>query len=403
MNLRTYSLLMALCLGGSVLIGCAKPQSPTPTGAATGGQQTTPTRGGTAPAEGKIPLGVYMCNTGDIATFGQSSTKAIRLAVEEINAAGGVLGKQIDLIVEDDQSKPEEAANAAQKLIQQDNVLCVLGEVASSNSLAAAPICQTAKTPMVTPSSTNEKVTQTGDFIFRVCFTDDFQGLVMSRFARETLKAKTAVILSDVSSDYSKGLSKVFRETFTKAGGQILGEESYAQKDKDFRAQLTKFKSLNPDVMYIPGYYTEIALVMSQARQLGITAPGIGGDGWDSPKLVEIAGKAVEGCYFSNHYSKDDPNPVVQKFVRTFQAKHNEAPDALAACAYDAVRVVAEAIKQAGKADRAALRDALAKTRNFDGVTGRITIDANRNAQKPATILTIKGGKQVFVQTMAQE
>jgi len=320
--------------------------------------------------------------------------------VKEVNAAGGVLGRQIKLIVEDDQCKPEEAANAAQKLTQQDKVLCVLGEVASSNSLAAAPICQDAKTPMVTPSSTNPAVTKTGDYIFRICFTDDFQGLVMAKFAAKDLSARTAVIFSDVASDYSKGLSTVFRETFTAAGGRILAEESYNQGDRDFRAQLTKFKQLHPDVVYIPGYYGEVAMILSQAKQLGLHAHAIGGDGWDSPKLVEIGGDAAEGVYFSNHYSKDDPNPLVQAFVANFQAQYHEVPDALAACAYDAVRIVAQAIEKAGTVDREALRNALASVKGFAGVTGVITIDQNRNARKSATILTIKHGKQTFVRTI---
>lgn len=379
-------------LGIMLLAGCPrhKPEAKTP-------------ETGMPKVSGEIVLGSYMCNTGPFATFGQSSTKAMQLAVEEINAKGGVLGKQIKLIVEDDQCKPEEAANAAQKLIEQDKVLCVIGEVASSNSLAAAPICQNAKTPMVTPSSTNPAVTQTGDYIFRICFTDDFQGLVMSRYAFEDIGAKTAVIFSDVASDYSKGLSKVFRETFTARGGKILAEESYNQGDRDFRAQLTKFRALKPDVVFIPGYYQEVALILSQARQLGLKAAFLGGDGWDSPKLVEIAGEAAEGGCFSNHYSKDDPNPVVQQFVKSFQAKYNEIPDALAACAYDAVRIVARAIEMAGVEDRTAVRDALARIKDFNGVTGKITIDENRNAKKSATILKIKGGVQTFVKTMAPE
>jgi branched-chain amino acid transport system substrate-binding protein len=384
-----------LCLALALLVTAGCPKPPT-----TGPPSAAPK---TAAPGADIPIGAYFGNTGPFATFGQSSTKALRLAADETNAAGGVLGKKIRLIVEDDQCKPEEAANAAQKLIQQDQALCLLGEVASSNSLAAAPICQSAKTPMVTPSSTNPAVTKTGDYVFRVCFTDDFQGLVMSRFAHDKLKARTAVIFSDVSSDYSKGLSQVFRDDFTKTGGKILAEESYTQGDKDFRAQLTKFKPLSPDVMYVPGYYGEVAMIMSQARQLGIKSAGLGGDGWDSPKLVEIAGKAAEGCFFSNHYSKDDPNPIVQKFVADFKARYNEVPDALAACAYDAFRVVVEAITRAGKLDRTALRDALAQTKDFNGVTGKITIDAGRNARKSATVLTIKDGKQAFVQTMAPQ
>lgn len=352
------------------------------------------------PSGEAIKLGAIMPNTGSFATFGQSSTKAMRLAVEEINSAGGVLGRRLELIVEDTQCRPEEAANAAQKLVHQDRVLCVIGEVASSNTLAAAPISQDARTPQVTPASTNPAVTEVGDHIFRVCFTDDFQGLVMARFAREELDARTAVIFSDVSSDYSRGLAEVFRETFTGAGGEVLAQESFTQGDRDFRAQLTKLRGLNPDVIYIPAYYSEVALILSQARQLGITAVGIGADGWDSPKLVEIAADAAEGGFFSNHYSKDDPRPTVQDFVAAFEARYNEIPDALAALAYDAIRIVTQAIERAGVAERAALRDALARTRDFDGVTGTITFDENRNARKSATVLTIKDGRQEFVKTM---
>ena len=394
---KSTDLLVALvCLSLLTLtLGC----NPSVTDGGGGG--TTPTGPtSTGDAAGEIVLGSYMPNTGAFATFGQSSTKAMHMAVAEINAAGGVLGKQIKLIVEDDQCKPEEAANAAQKLIQQDQVLCVIGEVASSNSLAAAPICQSGKTPMVTPSSTNPAVTRTGDYIFRICFTDDFQGLVMAKFATDNLNARTAVIFSDIASDYSKGLSKVFGEAFTAAGGEVLAEESYNQGDRDFRAQLTKFKPLTPDVIYVPGYYGEVAMILSQARQLGLEADILGGDGWDSPKLVEIAGDAAEGGYFSNHYSKDDPNPIVQGFVANFQAEHGEVPDALAACAYDAIRIVAQAIEAAGTVDRDALRDALAEVKDFDGVTGTITIDANRDALKTATILTIKDGVQTFVDTI---
>jgi len=396
MSIRSWFILTVILVGApALLLSCKQRQE----GPATAGGGPPP-GGAKVAAAGEIRLGSYMCNTGSFATFGQSSTKAMQLAVEELNARGGVLGKKIRLTVEDDQCKPEEAANAARKLIDQDKVLCVIGEVASSNSLAAAPICQSSKTPMVTPSSTNPAVTKVGDFIYRICFTDDFQGLVMARYAAEDLGARTAVIFSDVASDYSKGLSQVFRRTFTSLGGQVLGEESYSQGDKDFRAQLTKFQGLSPDVLYIPGYYGEVALILLQAHELGLKVTPIGGDGWDSPKLVEIAGKAAEGGCFSNHYSKDDPNPVVQGFVSSFKAKHNEEPDALAACAYDAIRIVAQALESAGKEDREALREALSEIRDFDGVTGQITIDKDRNAKKSATILTIEDGKQAFVRTM---
>ncbi len=397
---RTGALaLCILCTVVVVVSGCpprstpASPPAP-PSTAAAGDRASAPSGGD------EVVLGAVMPNTGSFATFGQSSTKAMRMAVDELNAAGGVTGRQVRLVVEDDQCKPEEAANAALKLIQQDRVVGIIGEIVSSNSLAAAPICQTNQTPMVSPASTNPAVTQKGDCIFRVCFTDDFQGLVMARFATQTLKAKTAVILADVNSDYSRGLSSVFGTVFAEAGGRVLAEESYSQGDRDYRAQLTKFKPLKPDVMYVPGYYGEVALVLSQARELGLTATGLGSDGWDSPKLVEVAGSAAEGGYFSNHYSKDDPNPVVQKFVAGFQARYNEVPDALAALAYDAVGVVATALKAAGKAERTTLRAALAGTRDFAGVTGHITIDAARNARKSAVVLTIKGGKQTFVQTV---
>jgi len=392
---RTYQLLLA-GVAVVLLTGCPTKKAP-PT------QYTPPQPAATAPkaASGdEIPIGSIMCNTGSFATFGQSSTKAMRMAVDEINGRGGVLGRNLKLLVEDDQCKPEEAANAAQKLIQQNQVLCIVGEVVSSNSLAAAPICQAAGVPMVSPASTNPQVTQVGDCIFRVCFTDDFQGLVMARFAAEKLKAKTAVIISDTASDYSQGLSEVFTRVFEAAGGKVLGEESFSQGDKDFRAQLTKLKDLNPDVLYVPAYYGDVAPILSQARQLGLRATGLGGDGWDSPKLVEVAGDAAEGGYFSNHYSKDDPNPVVQGFVAGYHKRYHEDPDALAALAYDAVRVVTEALERAGQVDRKALRDAIAQTVDFDGVTGKITIDPQRNAHKSAAILTIKGGKQAFVQTM---
>jgi len=350
-----------------------------------------------------IKLGSFMCNTGNIATFGQSTTRAMGLAVEEINAQGGVLGKKLQLIVEDDGSDQQQVPNAVNKLITKDQVVVVIGEVASSNSMAGASVCQPAGVPMLTPSSTNVNVTKEGDFIFRSCFTDDFQAAVMALFARRNLKARTAAILKDVQSDYSKGLTEFFQKSFTALGGRVLGVEAYAQKDKDFSAQLTKIKTLKPDVIYLPGYYEDIGNICRQARELGLTATFIGGDGWDSPKLTELGGEAVEGCYFSNHYSKEEQRPEVQAFVKTFQERYGEAPDALAACGYDAVRIVADALRRAGTVDRRALRDALAQTKNFPGVTGIITLDAQRNAQKKAVVLTIKQGQQKYVTTISPE
>lgn len=348
-----------------------------------------------------IKLGAFMCNTGNIATFGQSTTRAMGLAVEEINAQGGVLGKPLQLIVEDDGSDQQQVPNVVNKLITKDNVVAVIGEVASSNSMAGASVCQPARVPMLTPSSTNINVTKEGDFIFRSCFTDDFQAAVMALFARRNLKAQTAAILKDVQSDYSKGLTEFFQKSFTLLGGKVLGVEAYAQKDKDFSAQLTKIKTLKPDVIYLPGYYEDIGNICRQARQLGLQSTFIGGDGWDSPKLTELGGEAVEGCYFSNHYSKEEKRPQVQTFVKVFQDKYGEAPDALAACGYDAVHIVADALRRAKVVDREALREALAQTKNFPGVTGIITIDAQRNAQKKAVVLTIQGGQQKYVTTIS--
>lgn len=344
----------------------------------------------------EIVVGEYGSLTGNTATFGQSTKNGSEMAFAEINQTGGLLGKQVKLIVEDDQSKPEEAATAVTKLINQNNVQAVLGEVASSRSLAAAPICQGAKIPMVAPSSTNPKVTQVGDYIFRVCFTDIQQGEADAKFAAKSLKLKKAAILYDVRNDYSVGLRLVFMQKFKEYGGEIVAEQSYSEGDSDFRAQLTQLKSANPEIIYVPGYYTEVGTIARQARDLGITVPLSGGDGWDSPRLWEIGGKALNGCYFSNHYSVDDPSPAVQKFVADYKAKYGNTPDALAALGYDAARILADAIKRANSTDGPKLRDALAATKGFAGVTGTITIDAERNAVKPVVLLKVQDGKFVF-------
>ncbi len=351
--------------------------------------------------QNEIVVGEYSSLTGTTATFGQSTHNGILMAFAEINAAGGVLGKQLRLITEDDQSKPEEAATAATKLISQDRVVALLGEVASSRSLAVAPIAQANRVPMISPSSTNPKVTEVGDFIFRVCFIDPFQGSVMAKFAANTLKARNVAILYDVKNDYSVGLRQFFTSTFQSLGGKIVGEQSYSEGDSDFRAQLTALKAGKPEAIYVPGYYTEAATMARQARELGITAPLMGGDGWDSQRLFEIGGKAIEGSYISNHYSADDPNPVIQKFVAAYKEKHGITPDGLAALAYDAARILADAMKRAGSTEGAALRDAIAATKGFDGVTGNISIDDKRNAVKPAVVLKVAGGKFQYVETIA--
>jgi branched-chain amino acid transport system substrate-binding protein len=274
-------------------------------------------------------------------------------------------------------------------------------KVASTNSKQMAPACQNNKTPMITPSSTNPEVTAIGDYIFRVCFIDPFQGTVMARFAHENLKLSKVAILKDVRSDYSMGLSRFFAETFTKAGGQIVKEASYSKGDVDFKAQLTQIKTTNPQAIYVPGYYNDVGLIAQQARDLGITVPLMGGDGWDSSKLYEIGGKALNGCYFSNHSTNQDPNPKLQKFIADYKAAYGEVPDALAALAYDAARVAADALAREKNQTGADLRDAIAATRDFDGVTGKITLDKNRNAVKPAVVLKIEDGKQIYQTTIA--
>jgi len=332
--------------------------------------------------------------TGPEATFGQSTHNGIMLALDEINGAGGVKGRKIKVITEDDQSKQEEAANAVTKLISQNGVVAVLGEVASSSSLAAAPICQANKIPMITPSSTNAAVTQKGDYIFRMCFIDDYQGVALANYIARDLKLKRAAILRDVKSDYSMGLAEVFKKQFTSLGGQIVADTSYAKGDSDFRAQLTGMKSSRPEVFFVPGYYTDIGQIAIQARDLGMAQPLVGGDGWESPKLIEIGGKALEGSFYSNHYYADDPAPAVRNFVEKYNQRYGQKPDSLAALGYDSMKVLAAAMTRAATIDGPSIRDEIAKTRAFSGVTGIITLGPDRNpVDKKLVVLEIKGGQ----------
>ena len=256
---------------------------------------------------------------------------------------------------------------------------------------------------MISPASTNPRVTQVGNYIFRVCFLDTFQGAVMAKFASDTLKVKKVAILVDVRSDYSVGLQTFFGQAFKKLGGEIVAEQSYSQGDSDFRAQLTAIKAANPEAIYVPGYYTEVGTIVHQARELGITVPFLGSDGWDSPKLWEIGGTSLNGCYFSNHYATDDPNPVVQKFVNDYKAKYKQLPDALAALAYDAARILADAMQRAGSTDGEKVRNAIASTKDFPGVTGQISINEERNAVKTAVIVKVENGKYLLTETIKPE
>ena len=340
----------------------------------------------------KVRVGVFMSTTGTTANFGISSVNGIKMAADEINAAGGINGKQVELLVQDDRSDASEAATIVTKFVTQDQVNAVIGEVASSRSIAAAPIAQNAKIPMLTPSSTNPEVTKKGDFIFRSCFIDPYQGAAIALFAAKTLGAKTAAIMVDRKNDYSTGLEKVITETFTRLGGKMVATQSYQEGDQDFNAQLTSLKGSNPEVIFVPGYYNDVGLIAKQARDKGITVPLIGGDGWDSEQLYKIGGTALNGSYFTNHYSPFDTAPNVVKFVNDYKSRYNSTPDALAATAYDAANIMFDAIKRSKSLSGTDIRDALQATNAFPGVTGTVTFNKQRDAVKPIVMIEIKDG-----------
>jgi branched-chain amino acid transport system substrate-binding protein len=340
----------------------------------------------------KVRIGVFMSLTGSTANFGISSVNGIKLAADEVNAAGGINGKLVELKVEDDRSDASEAATIVTKFVTQDQVHAILGEVASSRSIAAAPIAQNAKIPMLTPSSTNPEVTKKGDYIFRSCFIDPVQGAAIGQFAARTLNAKRGAIMVDRKNDYSTGLAQNITETFTRLGGTMVATTSYQEGDQDFNAQLTSLKGSNPEVIFVPGYYNDVGLIAKQARDKGITVPLVGGDGWDSAQLYAIGGSALDGCFFSNHYSPFDTDPKVQKFVNDYKARYGAIPDALAATAYDAAHIMFDAIKRANSLEGKAIRDALAATKEFPGVTGKVTFNENRDAVKPIVMIEIKPG-----------
>jgi branched-chain amino acid transport system substrate-binding protein len=376
-------------------------------------------------AADEIVIGEYGSLTGNDATFGQSTKEGVELALSQLQGGqqmGAIGGLKVRTVVEDDQGRPEEAVTVVKKLINQDQVCSVIGEVASSRSIAAAPVCQEAGVPMISPSSTNPKVTQQGNYIFRMCFIDPFQGTVMAKFAAINLKLKNVAILEAADQDYSVGLTQYFSEAFTSLGGTIAGgkPQAYQANDTDFRSQLTAIKALNPQAIYVPGYYTGVGLIARQARELGIKVPLLGGDGWESEKLLEIGGDALNGCYYSNHFAVDNPDPRLQGFIKAYKDKFGKEPDAIGGLAYDAANVLFQSIQtlhdqdaaafaglgssQAGKPARKAatakLRDIIAGLKDYPGVTGNITLDANRNASKPAVVLEIKGGKKIYNTTV---
>ncbi len=397
--MRTARVLLIFALiTGLVFFGVScggSTTSPTPTSSPS---PTTSSPSPTPPAK-DIIIGVVAPLTGDSATFGKSTQEGAELATAEWNAKGGINGSQIVLKIADDKSDPTEGAAGITRLIEQDKIVGEIGTVQSKVSLAIAPILQAKKIPMISPTSTNEKVTLVGDFIFRACFIDNFQGVVGAAFAYDNLKVTKAACLFDVGNDYTKGLAENFRDAFTKLGGTIVGFEAHPTGATDFNAQLTKIIAAGPELIYISDYYNDVGLICKQARALGYTGFFLGGDGWDSADLVKIGGDAVEGGFFTNHFSKDDTRPEVQAFVKDYTAKFGAPPDALAALAYDAANLMFDAISRAKSTDGTAIRDAL-KVANFKAVSGTIKFDANRNPIKAAVIIEIKGGQQTYKATV---
>ncbi len=353
----------------------------------------------------EIVIGLVTPVTGDVATFGMSVRNAALLWEKQVNNRGGIQGRKVKIIVEDDKGVPSETANAVSKLINQSKVLMIMGPVTSKCANAGAPIGQASKVPVLTPTATDQAVTAVGNYVFRACFIDPFQGQVMGKFALETLKAKTAAMLYDIGNDYTKGLAENFKKFFEAGGGKVVVSETYGVGESDFSAQLTKIKRADPDVLWLPDYYNTVGLITRQARQLGIKRTVfLGADGWDSSELIPIAGDSIEGGFFSNHYFPGSTDPVAVAFVKDYQAAYKAVPDALAALTWDACAIAESAlnasIKKVGKLDRNALRDALAATKDAHGVSGKMAFDQNRNPIKPAVILEVKDGKFAYKATV---
>ncbi|KZZ85397.1 ABC transporter substrate-binding protein [Bacillus sp. SJS] len=382
MNKKKFAgIFLSLSLLTGIAAGC---------GAQTGGS-----------AEDTIKIGANLELSGGVASYGQSVSEGLELALEEINKEG-IDGKKLQLVKVDNKSEAAEATSGALKLVSQDKVAAVVGAATSTNTLAQVEILAKNKVPLITPTGTNPAITnkdgKVNEYAFRTCFIDPFQGTVAANFAADELKAKTAAVYIDSASDYSKGLAAAFKESFTKAGGKIVIEEAYIAKDTDFRATLTRIKSSKPDFVFLPGYYEEVGLIIKQGRELGIDVPFMGGDGWDSPKLAEIAGgDALNNTFITNHYSAGDPDEKIQKFVNAFKAKYKDkSPDAFAALGYDTAYYLADAIKRAGSADPVKIQKALADTKDLALISGKLTLDKNHDPVKSAAILEYKDGQQQF-------
>jgi branched-chain amino acid transport system substrate-binding protein len=387
MRILRRTLIVGLCAAALSAIGCKK--------------RATTTSVGTDASVTEIVVGHYGSMTGSTAHFGQDTDRGIRMALDEANARGGALGKKLRLVTLDDRGDSAEAANAVNRLIDVERVSAVLGEVASSLSLAGGRVAQRRKIPMISPTSTNPKVTEVGDYIFRVCFIDPFQGKVMATFARDNLKLSKVAILKDVKNDYSIGLADAFKASFTALGGSIVAEQAYSQNDTDFSAQVTAIRGTGAEAIFVPGYYSEVGAIARTADRLGLKIPLLGGDGWDSPDLFTIGGDAMNGSYFSDHFAPDVATDKAKAFVANFRTKYGEAPTGLAALGYEAAEVLVDAITRAGKIDPTAIRDAIAATKDFDAITGKITMDAHRNPLKSAVVLKIEGGKAKFETSIA--
>lgn len=385
---KKLSLLLSVLVVTGVLSGCSQSKNTSASGGDT------------------IKVGLNYELTGQVATYGQSLVEGVELGIEEINKAGGVLGKQIEPIKIDNKSDTTEVANVATRLATREKVAVMLGPATSGNTKAASPIAIQNKIPLVSASATADDVTvdsngKVRDYIFKTCFSDSYQGVEMANFAYKDLSRKNAAILADSTSDYAQGLAKAFKETFTGHGGKVLTEEAYQAKETDFKAVLTRIKGSNPDVVFIPGYYEEVGLIIKQARGLGIDAPILGGDGYESPKLLELAGAdALNDVYFSNHYSSKDTSEEVVKFQKAFKAKYSQETDAFNALGYDLAYLVADAIERAGEADPEKIKEVLASTKDFRGVTGVISIDKNHNPVKSITVLEMINGEQTFLKKL---
>lgn len=350
---------------------------------------------------GSLRLGVFLTLSGPEATFGTAVLRGIRMAVEDINAGGGVGGHPVELVTYDVAGKDTEVVRVVNQLAVGDKVHLLLGEVTSNRSLLAAPLAQSHRIPMITPTSTHPAVTKAGNYIFRVSFTDVFQGQVLARFAVNALKLRTAAVYSDGASDYSRGLGTYFENAYGGLGGRVIANERFASGTKDHRTALKKLLAKRPEILFLPVYYADVAIITKQARELGFDGVFLGGDGWDSDTLTDLAGEAVVGSYFSNHFAAEDRNPQVRDFVDLFSSRFGKVPGALNAMGYDAARVAADAFQRAGTTKGPALQRALQDTRNFPGVTGIISMNERRDAVKPAVVLRIdRKGAYQYVRTI---